>query len=352
MPIDEITSNNPILASVLLNRDRTPAWQASTSLVDVLNPSPAGTAGLDFTPVQQAALLVNDTLQGLNYVPSSPSNALLVNETNPTLTAFVENQTLSTEQQTALAFNDTLQDITTPAVSGENRVATVERRSTPQERRGASQNMPPSPQQTPSNAVATAIVAPAAETPGVNAATPVTTPTSITSPATAATVAREELNPARPVTAQAILDRNPIAVSVYEIRDPNPLPADPKPKKKEIRPPMPISRLRPVDRLALKQEWEKRKESGRHQELASSQPLQERSIRDMISRTNDNLVASGVPLHLVLAKNSEGFCLNIYDCSDDTLCRLSQEIPLDLNELLTILDNLQHETGIIINTNT
>lgn len=82
------------------------------------------------------------------------------------------------------------------------------------------------------------------------------------------------------------------------------------------------------------------------------QPLAERSIREVISRANEDLIANGLPLHLVLAKNNEGYCLDIYDCSADDVCRLSQEVHLDLNKLLTILDNIQHETGIIININT
>ena len=72
----------------------------------------------------------------------------------------------------------------------------------------------------------------------------------------------------------------------------------------------------------------------------------------MVRQTNEDLAASGVPLHLVLTQNEEDFALDIYDCSDNGVCEITQEVPLDLNNLLTTLDNLEHETGIIVNIKT
>ena len=57
-------------------------------------------------------------------------------------------------------------------------------------------------------------------------------------------------------------------------------------------------------------------------------------------------------MHLVLAQNEDGFALDIYECSNDAVCEVTQEITLDLNNLLTTLDNLEHETGIIVNIKT
>ena len=88
------------------------------------------------------------------------------------------------------------------------------------------------------------------------------------------------------------------------------------------------------------------------EEIRSRPPLAEKSIREMIRQTNDDLLANGVPLHLVLAENEAGFALDIYECSGEAVCEITQEIPIDLNNLLTTLDNLEHETGIIINIKT
>ena len=34
------------------------------------------------------------------------------------------------------------------------------------------------------------------------------------------------------------------------------------------------------------------------------------------------------------------------------MCEMAQEIPLDLKDLWTVLDNIEHETGIIVNIKT
>ena len=96
----------------------------------------------------------------------------------------------------------------------------------------------------------------------------------------------------------------------------------------------------------------KRTESSPREYIQSRPPLAEKSIRELVTQTNEDLAASGVPLHLALVKNEEGFTLDVYDCSDNTVCELSQEVPLDLDNLLTILDNLEHEDGIIVNIKT
>ena len=189
------------------------------------------------------------------------------------------------------------------------------------------------------------------ESPGLNVGTQAIIATQVTPSTTETFDATGELNIKQPA-AQPILDRNPIAMAVYEIRDQKPAPPEPKPIRREVVRPVPIGRVRPVDRLVLKQEWERRKENRQHEEVQSRPPLAERSSRQMISQVNEDLAANGLPLRLVLVKNNEEYSLDIYDCSDDTVCRLSQEVHIDLKELLTTLDNLQHETGIIINIKT
>jgi hypothetical protein len=342
MAVDDIKSANPILASILPERDRALGRLTSNELFKVLNPLPAtDAAAQNFTPAQQAALLVNDVLQDLNFVPSAPVDPLLINETSPNLITVLENQDLSPSQRADLAFNDTLQTVSTPSGAPQNTTSTA----------AVAQNLTPGPLEVTPNTVLAAGVATGVSTLGVNLTAAVVTPTQITTPVIDTTVVNEEVTAIQPGAVQPIQDRNPIAVSVYEIRDQRPAPPEPKSKRKEVLPPMPIGRVRPVDRLALKQEWEKRKDNFRREELRPGPPLEERAIREMISRANEDLIANGVPLHLVLARDNEGYCLNIYDCSDEKVCRLSQEVHLDLHELLTILDNIQHETGIIININ-
>jgi hypothetical protein len=72
----------------------------------------------------------------------------------------------------------------------------------------------------------------------------------------------------------------------------------------------------------------------------------------VINEANADLARSGLPLHLVLASNPSGYLLDIYNCSGKDRCRLEQEVPIDLSELTTLLDSIQHESGIIINIKT
>jgi hypothetical protein len=181
------------------------------------------------------------------------------------------------------------------------------------------------------------------------------TVTAATAAAAETTAAPQALNPAQQATGQAIPFQN--AVAVYEVRNPTPPPPDPAPIRKDIHPPVPIGRVRPIDPLVLRQEWEKRKitkrkEVGHPVETESRPPLAEKVIRDLVRKANEDLAASGVPLHLVLARNEEGFALDVYDCSDNAVCEVTQEVPLDLHNLLITLDNLEHETGIIVNIKT
>ena len=394
MAIDEIGNTNAVLPTALLSRARpaaapvsnnglpsapaavaatqepTPAQQTALQVNEALRalnfvPSPPAdillinetdaivnqvVATLELTPAQQAALLLNETLQILNFEPSPPTDALLIDETNPAVTTILETQNLTPAQQAALAVNETLQDQTeVPVVGPESTIAIA---ATPAG--GAPQTPTPGPVGTIPVTVTAAGLATGVETPGVNlaASAAVAASTQTTTSTAATTAVTEGLNLTQAGVIPPVVDRNIIATPVYEIRDPKPGPAEPKPTRKDVLPALPIGRVRPVDPLVLRREWERKKEARQEAELLPRPPLAERSIREMVGRANEDLIANGLPLRLVLAKTKEGYILDIYDCSDDEVCRLSQEVPLDLSELLTILDNLQHETGIIINVMT
>lgn len=340
MAVDEINTVNSALLTILQSRARNPGLLTDTPL-SALTPAPAVVAApKDLTPAQQAALLVNETLQGLAFAPLSPAETLLINETDPNLAAGAAAQDLTPVQQAALSVNETLQTLSAtettapPAAAGNMR-----------------QGLNPGLLDTPLIGTAVAEVATRVEVDALTLKASASAGAQTAALTPEATTASQDLNPT-PSAVQPILDRNPIAVPVYEIRDQNPAPSAPKPRRREVLPSLPIGRVRPVDRLVLRQEWERRKEQGRREGALPRLPLAEISIRQMVSQANEDLAANGLPLRLVLAKSNEDYSLDIYDCSDDEVCRLAQEVPLDLNELLTILDNIQHETGMIINIRT
>ena len=323
MPVDSITNTNPVLPTTLQGHVQTSVPLATSPLNTVTNPVAVATAATqNLTPAQQAALAVNETVQ-----------------------TALETQNLTPARQAALAANQATQTLVAPQA--------VPQTTIPAATGVAGQTPLPGTMGTPPTGTAVGIAA-TAMTPAATAATAAVATTSTTG-TTGTPIANAVPNPALAAGAQPIPYQN--AFAVYEVRNPTPPPSDPAPIRKDIHPPLPIGRVRPVDPLVLRQEWAKRKknkhnDSDAREYTQSRPPLAEKSIRDLIAQTNEDLAASGVPIHLALVKNEEGFTLDVYDCSDNMVCTLSQEVPLDLNNLLTILDTLEHEDGIIVNIKT
>jgi hypothetical protein len=368
MAVDDINNTTPVLPAALQRRIQTFVPLAASLLTTVKDPVAVATAAAqNLTPAQQAALLGNEALQTLSLEPTSPIDPLLADGTTPDLAAILESEGLSPAQQAALAANEivqaaieeenqtpsqqaaltvnqALQTLTAPLVQTETTLTLEEEAAI------AGQTQAPDAEETTATAGTAAGVTLAA-----TAAAAAPTVTAATAAAAETTAAPQALNPAQQATGQAIPFQN--AVAVYEVRNPTPPPPDPAPIRKDIHPPVPIGRVRPIDPLVLRQEWEKRKitkrkEVGHPVETESRPPLAEKVIRDLVRKANEDLAASGVPLHLVLARNEEGFALDVYDCSDNAVCEVTQEVPLDLHNLLITLDNLEHETGIIVNIKT
>ncbi len=366
MPVDEINSTNPILPTALQSRVQTSVPLAASPLTTVKNPVAVATAATQsLAPAQQAALLGSEAAQALDLGPTFPAEPLLATGVTPGPATVTESQGLSPAQQAALAVNETVQTAIEPrnltpaqqaalAVNQATQTLTAPL-TTPETTIPpagiAGQTLAVGPTETPLPAGTTT----GGATTGVTSATTTATPTVTTTPATETTIARQGVTPAQQAATQPISYKN--AFAVYEVRNPTPPPPDPMPSRKDLHPPLPIGRVRPVDPLVLRQEWEKRKkakrkEAGRAEEIEPRSPMGEKAIRDLVRQANEDLAANGVPLHLVLARNVEGFVLDIYDSSGDAMCEMTQEVPLDLTHLLTILDNLEHEAGIIINIKT
>ncbi|MDG4476272.1 hypothetical protein [Thiovibrio frasassiensis] len=366
MPVDDINTTNPVLPAALQGRTQTSVPLATSPLNLVKNPvAVATTATENLTPAQQTSLLGSTAVQTLNLEPTSPADPLLATGTTPDLTTITESPGLSPAQQAALAVNETVQTaLETQNLPPAQQAALAASQATQTLTAPLSQAEAPITTATPGIAgqtpapgpgETTAGTPPGAATTAVTPASTAATPPATTTPTTESTTAGTGLTTAQQAAAQAIPYQN--AFAVYEVRNPTPPPADPLPTRKDLHPPLPIGRVRPVDPMVLRQEWEKRKktkrkETGQAEETESRPPLAEKAIRDLVRQANEDLTASGVPLQLVLIKNEEGFALDIYDCADDAVCEVEQEVPIDLNNLLTVLDNLEHEAGIIVNIKT
>ncbi len=376
MAVNDIGNINSVLATVLQGQSRSTVPLATSPLNVVTNPVAVATAVTqNLTPAQQAAVLGTEAVQTLNLQPSAPTDPLLATGTAPDMTTVLESPGLSPAQEAALAVNQTVQAAIQPqnltpaqqaALTVNQATQALATQQTPAETAAATAITTPTPAPAPvettlaaagiaggggatatTPAGSTAVSAVTTAAPTVVPATPTTAATTVAAPA--------EAMPAQPTVAQPIPYAN--AFAVYEVRNPTPPPREPAAIRKEVHPAVPVGRVRPVDPLVLRQEWEKRKRekrqgSGQAVAAAPRPPLAEKAIRDLVRQANETLAASGVPLHLVLSQSAEGFALDVYECLNDAMCEMTQEVPLDLNNLMTILDNLEHESGIIININT
>ncbi len=312
----------------------------------------------ELNPFEQNALLINQVLQNLNFVPTEATDALLINEIPPALEAADVFDNLDFIQQNDLLVNETLRDLTG---AGLNR---------PVQNTGADLTAINTREASTTAAITVAspqIQAAVLEDSELIANTTVGQEAEILTSglpeiATAAVEApvREILPQPRelvPATAPLTLypDRTPYVLNVHEVRNPSPTPEAPAPVAQNVRPVRPKGEARAVDNLVLRQAWEREQERKRQPSarqgivsLSNTRPVN--SIRRTIRQVNEDMTSKGLPIHLVLARHEDGYAVDIYDCSYGDSCRLTYDVPLELNNLTVTLDKMEHQTGIIVDS--
>ena len=137
---------------------------------------------------------------------------------------------------------------------------------------------------------------------------------------------------------------------VYEIKDPRAGPVvRPKPVKRSISPTVPVTESRAIDRLIKRQS--SNLEGREKKRQRSMEPLTQNAagnLRLMVDQVNSNLAACGIPIHLVIAKDDDGFAIDIYNCSDGEACRIIHDLNITVNELPSLLARLQQEAGLLV----
>lgn len=139
-------------------------------------------------------------------------------------------------------------------------------------------------------------------------------------------------------------------MAVFEIKNPKEIVAEPKAIRREVVPATPVAKVRPIDRLLLRREWEREKEGGRQSATASSEALTERAIRLLVGQINMHLAARAIKLRLVVVKYGADYGLEIYDLSGEDACRSVADLHLEIRELPAFLRHLQAETGLLVDT--
>ena len=118
MAINEISNTTPVPPATVESQPRAaataaPATQAAAAPAPAAPSAPATVAAEPgLTPAQEAQLLINETLQGLNFLlPNSPES-LVINEANPLIDALEISQGLEdADQLNEAAINETLLDL-------------------------------------------------------------------------------------------------------------------------------------------------------------------------------------------------------------------------------------------------
>lgn len=344
---DAIQQNILSINDALRNLGVTPAVPSENLLSDTRSPLLTVLSETQtLTPLQQSALQVNDTLQNLNFVPPAPDNILLVNETSPALEASGVLAQPNQTQGNALLVNQTLTEVglatsasatpqpVTPAVAVAVTAAAT------------------------ATTVAATAVAQTAPAAGL-AATP--TPTTATTATTAATVPVEatfltpDLTPAT-LSLTLFPDRTPYTLVVYQVNDQAPLPRPPEPISKEVVPIPAVTAIRPTGETRLRQLLQRARESERRRNVENKHSPDQRRAGGKIHPRHDLFRSMRTwppmvcPFTLFLRRMKTDFpwISTTVPIARHASCRMN--VPIPAGNLSGVLGNLQHETGIIVDT--
>ena len=76
----------------------------------------------------------------------------------------------------------------------------------------------------------------------------------------------------------------------------------------------------------------------------------EKTLQALIIEANQDFIARGVDIHLGLKKTDAEYELDIYDCTDGNVCKLVKDDAVHIEDLVSLVRNLQKESGILIDT--
>lgn len=76
----------------------------------------------------------------------------------------------------------------------------------------------------------------------------------------------------------------------------------------------------------------------------------EKSLQSAVDQINENFQANSIDIHLSVARVRNKYVLDIYDCSDQRLCRLIGKKGVGLDEIPEFLHRLQEQVGVVMDT--
>ncbi|MFP3982579.1 MAG: hypothetical protein ACLFV2_02670 [Desulfurivibrionaceae bacterium] len=76
----------------------------------------------------------------------------------------------------------------------------------------------------------------------------------------------------------------------------------------------------------------------------------EKNLQTAVDQINENFQANNIDIHLSVARVRNKYVLDIYDCSDQRLCRLIGKKGVDLDDLPEFFRRLQEKVGVVLDT--
>jgi hypothetical protein len=134
---------------------------------------------------------------------------------------------------------------------------------------------------------------------------------------------------------------------IYEIKGPVST-IRPEPGDAEQMPPVDV--VRPVIRVRHYEGGRREQEGGKRRRSDFLYAFEEKGLRRLIEHVNADLERHKIPIHLVLLAAEEGFLLEVYDCTDQRVCRAVRDQEIGAAELPALLRKLQSEAGLLVDT--
>ena len=75
-----------------------------------------------------------------------------------------------------------------------------------------------------------------------------------------------------------------------------------------------------------------------------------KAVQNLLKQVNEDLDRHDVLIRLVLSHDEGGYTLDVYDCTNQTECRIINDIVINVDELSILLRNLHQEAGLLVDT--
>lgn len=138
---------------------------------------------------------------------------------------------------------------------------------------------------------------------------------------------------------------------VYEIKDPAAvLTTTPKPLRSDISPALGVEQAHAIGQLSGRSQPGQDRRGRQHRRPVPLDQPSQREVCRLLAQINQQLERQGTLLHLVLVADDDGLAIDLYDCSDQQVCRVIHDISIGINDLPSLLARLTQKVGLMVDT--